>query len=51
LTASRPQFTDYSSSDRLRDFGGVFGQDLGILEARFLRFTADLARQCGVPPR
>jgi hypothetical protein len=50
-TASRPNFSDYAAAERLADFRQVFGTDLAVLEARFLRFAAELARQLGVEPR
>ena len=41
-TASQPRFTVYRAPQRLRDFTQVFGTDLIMLEARFLRFVAKL---------
>jgi len=37
-TSSRPELKSYSAKDRLKDFTDVFGADLTMLEARFLRF-------------
>ena len=42
LTASRPPFSDYSPAERTADFTSVFGGDWRMLEARFLRFIADV---------
>lgn len=42
-TAARKAFADYRSPERLRDFTEVFGGDLAMLEARYLRFMAGLA--------
>src|SRR5205823_2128809 len=41
-TAARPPFGDYRSAERLRDFVEIFGGDLAMLEARYLRFIAGL---------
>ena len=41
-TASQPDFTNYRSPQRLRDFTLVFGNDLAMLEARFLRYISKL---------
>lgn len=41
-TARKPNFVDYTEQDRLKDFTDIFGKDLGMLEARFLRFTSTL---------
>ena len=43
LTARRGAFEPYSAADRLADFSSVFGDDLRMLESRFLRFMADVA--------
>lgn len=40
--ASRPPFEAYSSADRTADFTKVFGGDLRMLEARYLRFMEEL---------
>lgn len=42
LTARRPTFTNYTSAERVRDFTSVFGTDLKLLEAQFLRFMNEL---------
>ena len=42
LTASRPPFKDYPPADRVADFTSVFGDDWRMLEARFLRFMANV---------
>ena len=36
--SDREDFTLYSSSDRLADFTDIFGQNLRLLDAKFLRF-------------
>jgi hypothetical protein len=41
-TASRPPFSLYSNAQRMKDFTDVFGTNLAILDARFLRFMDDL---------
>jgi hypothetical protein len=41
-TASRPPFAPYSSAARLKDFTDVFGENLALLDAHFLRFIDDL---------
>jgi len=40
--ASRPPFEPYSGADRTADFTKVFGSDLRMLEARYLRFMDEL---------
>ena len=37
-TARRPPFREYSTSERLDDFTGVFGDDWPMLESQMLRF-------------
>lgn len=39
-TASRPDFTNYPAAERLRDFTQIFGENLRLLDAQFLRFMA-----------
>jgi Protein of unknown function (DUF1570) len=39
-TASRPAFGSYSAAERLSDFTAVFGPDLQLLEAQFLRYMS-----------
>jgi len=41
-TGARPKFKEYRSPDRLRDFTSVFGSNLGMIEARMLRFVDEL---------
>ncbi len=41
-TASRPPFTLYSSAQRMKDFTEIFGENMAMLDARFLRFINDL---------
>lgn len=42
LTASRPAFEPYTASQRLSDFTKVFGNNLPVLEAHWLRFIKSL---------
>ncbi len=41
-TAKREPFTEYTRAERLADFTSVFGGDLKMLEARFLRFMQEV---------
>ncbi len=41
-TAARPPFQEYTAAERTADFTAVFGSDWRMLEARFLRFTAEV---------
>jgi hypothetical protein len=41
-TAERAPFSEYDTVHRLADFTAVFGKDWRMLEARFLRFMADV---------
>ncbi len=41
-TANRSDFTGYSSAERLRDFTQVFGENLKLLDAQFLRHIEGL---------
>jgi hypothetical protein len=41
-TAARKPFTLYSSAQRLKDFTDVFGDNMALLEAHFLRFMDEL---------
>jgi len=41
-TAARPNFKDYPMAQRISDFTTVFGDDLRMLEAHFLRFIGGL---------
>ena len=38
-TAARPAFAKYRPPERLKDFSEVFGKDLAILDAHFVRFV------------
>ena len=40
LTADRASFQEYSAEDRVADFRAVFGDDLEMVEAQFLRHMA-----------
>lgn len=42
LTASKPLFEVYSSTERLSDFAGIFGDNLRLLESQLLKFIASL---------
>jgi hypothetical protein len=39
-TASRDDFSDYPAAQRLKDFTAVFGENLRLLDAQFLRYIA-----------
>ncbi|MCC7084614.1 MAG: DUF1570 domain-containing protein [Pirellulales bacterium] len=41
-TASRPPFSPYPSGQRVKDFTDVFGENLALLDAQFLRFIDEL---------
>jgi hypothetical protein len=41
-TAGRPAFRAYPAAERLADFTAVFGKDLQLLEAHYLRFMGEL---------
>jgi hypothetical protein len=41
-TAAREPLTTYNSAEQLAEFTDVFGRDLKMLEARFLRFIKQL---------
>ena len=41
-TASREPFTLYTNAQRLKDFTDVFGENMALLDAHFLRFINDL---------
>jgi hypothetical protein len=43
-TAARPAFREYTSAERMADFTAVFGQNLRLLEASFVRFMAEAPR-------
>ena len=42
LTADRPVFKDYGQAERMKDFVKIFGSDLRMLEAHYLRFIDEL---------
>ncbi|MEQ8848414.1 DUF1570 domain-containing protein [Botrimarina sp.] len=42
LTAQRPLFSEYPPEERVADFRSVFGQDLELLDAQFVRYTQEL---------
>ena len=41
-TAAREPLKDYSASEQLKEFTDVFGTDLKLLEARYLRYINQL---------
>jgi hypothetical protein len=41
-TADREDFTAYSSAERLRDFTNIFGDNLRLLDAQFVRYMQAL---------
>jgi hypothetical protein len=41
-TAARQPFTDYLAAERVKDFTDVFGENIALLEAKFLRYIAEL---------
>lgn len=41
-TAKRAPFSDYTRAERLADFTSVYGRDLKMLEARFLRYMQEV---------
>jgi Protein of unknown function (DUF1570) len=41
-TGARPPFTLYPAAQRLKDFTDVFGENLALLDAKFVRFINDL---------
>jgi len=43
-TAKRPAFRAYPAAERLADFTAVFGNDLRLLEAHYLKFMTDELR-------
>jgi Protein of unknown function (DUF1570) len=42
LTADRPVFSEYSAAERMADFQSIFGSDLKMLDAKFLRYMQDV---------
>ena len=41
-TAERPPFSEYDTARRMADFTAVLGKDWRMLDARFLRFMAEV---------
>ena len=41
-TAERPLFSDYLPAERMADFQSVFGSDLKMVDAKFLRFMEEV---------
>jgi hypothetical protein len=41
-TAQRPLFTDYAAAERMSDFQAIFGADMKMIEAKFLRFMQEV---------
>jgi hypothetical protein len=41
-TAERPVFSDYPAVERIADFQAIFGNDLKMFEAKFLRFMREV---------
>ena len=41
-TAARPPFSSYAEEERMRDFTEVFGDNLPLFDARYLRFVTAL---------
>jgi hypothetical protein len=48
-TAQRPVFRAYSAAERLADFTAVFGKDLRLLEAHYLRFMESCSTRVDPP--
>jgi hypothetical protein len=48
-TAQRPAFSDYPAADRMADFQAIFGGDLKMFEAKFLRFMQDFSSSPAAP--
>jgi hypothetical protein len=42
LTAQRPVFSEYPAAERISDFQSIFGSDLKVFEAKFLRYMQDV---------
>jgi hypothetical protein len=40
-TAQRPAFSEYPAAERMADFQAIFGSDMKMFEAKFLRFMQD----------
>jgi hypothetical protein len=41
-TAQRPLFSDYPAAERMADFQAIFGSDMKMTEARFLRYMSEV---------
>jgi hypothetical protein len=41
-TAERPEFSEYSASERMADFQSIFAADPKLFEAKFLRYMQDV---------
>jgi hypothetical protein len=41
-TADRPVFSEYSAAERMADFQSIFGSDMKLFEAKFLRYMQDV---------
>ena len=41
-TAQRPAFSDYPAGERMADFQAIFGSDLKMFEAKFLRYMQEV---------
>jgi hypothetical protein len=41
-TADRPLFSDYSAAERMADFQDLFGNEMKMLDVKFLRFIEEL---------
>ncbi len=41
-TAQRPAFSDYPAGERMADFQAIFGSDLKLFEAKFLRYMQEV---------
>ncbi len=42
LTAARPLFSEYPATERMADIQSIFGSDLKMLEAKFLRYMQEV---------
>ena len=41
-TAQRAAFSNYPAGERMADFQAIFGRDLKMIEAKFLRYMQDV---------
>jgi hypothetical protein len=41
-TAGRPAFSDYPAGERMADFQAIFGSDLKMFDAKFLRYMREV---------